>query len=195
MNSTFKHRAKVSYVHASPHCYPLDLKTPDQNLATSSTCIKKLEKTTFSIPNRVQLLLILFLGLMPLSIMGQDATKEAHLEIKEVTLNYITNFFLNDFESMSKSFHSKMTKRGINKDLNYQELTLEELKGMLQRKKALDITKQKHEVSIMGLTGNAASVFLKTGYPSLMWYEHILLAKEDNSWKIIDILWDYEKFE
>ena len=107
------------------------------------------------------------------------------------------NFFENNTEEMLKYLHPDLAKRGISKrrgegTLYFQDMKMDELKSMLQKKPAFLLEKQQNKVEIQDIFYNSASVKVKTGYPGRMeWVEYIHLFKLDGEWKIANIFWDY----
>jgi C-terminal processing protease CtpA/Prc len=118
-------------------------------------------------------------------------------KITKTVKGYIENFFENNTDEMYKYLHPDLAKRGFSKKRNkegifFQNMTEDELRTMLSRKKALPKSKQQNEVEILDVFYNSANVKLITGYSEKMkWVEYILLCRIDNEWKITDIVWDY----
>ncbi|MEZ4797555.1 MAG: nuclear transport factor 2 family protein [Flavobacteriaceae bacterium] len=114
--------------------------------------------------------------------------------IEKTILNYIENFFENNFDEMNKSLHPRLSKRGINPDGTMSEdFPPEKLKELLATNPKFEVKHQYNVVKDITIFGNMASASLKTGYPKTRWVEYIHLAKQDNQWKIINVFWDFEK--
>jgi hypothetical protein len=114
--------------------------------------------------------------------------------IEKTILNYIENFFENDFEQMNKSLHPRLSKRGLNPDGTMSEdLPPEKLKLLLSTNPKFEKKHQHNIVKDIIIFENMASASLKTGYPKTRWVEYIHLAKQNDQWKIINVFWDFEK--
>ena len=117
--------------------------------------------------------------------------------IEQTVLGYLENFFENKTEAMFQYLHPQLAKRGISKkrgepSLFFEDMTQEQLKEMLQKKRALSKEKQQHKVEILDVFHNTASVRVATGYPGrLEWIEYIHLCKLGEEWSIANIIWDY----
>lgn len=130
-------------------------------------------------------------------IKAQEMGKEDKSLIEKATLGYIENFFENDFEKMSIYLHPELAKRGVSKkrgieEYYFEDLSMEELKNMLESKKILSKKDQINKVEILDVFRNTASVKLTTGYPERMkWIEYVHLVKLEGEWKVANIVWDY----
>jgi len=114
--------------------------------------------------------------------------------IEKSILNYIENFFENNFEEMNKSLHPRLSKRGLNPDGTLSDdFPPERLKEFLKTNPRFEVKRQYNVVEHITILGNMASATLKTGYPKTRWVEYIHLIKLNNEWKNINILWDFEK--
>ncbi|WP_181899472.1 S41 family peptidase [Flagellimonas nanhaiensis] len=131
---------------------------------------------------------------------GKDRMKYQRGDKQNITktvLGYLENFFENNTEEMLKYLHPQLAKRGISKKrgesaLFFQDMEMDELKAMLERKPAFPMEKQQNKVEIQDVFFNSASVKVTTGYPGRMeWIEYIHLFKLNGEWKIANILWDY----
>ena len=131
---------------------------------------------------------------------GKDRMKYKRGDKQNITktvLGYLENFFENNTEEMLKYLHPDLAKRGISKrrgesTLYFQDMKMDELKSMLQKKPAFPLEKQQNKVEIQDIFYNSASVKVNTGYPGRMeWVEYIHLFKLDGEWKIANIFWDY----
>ena len=123
-----------------------------------------------------------------------DTTENAAIE--KTILNYIENFFENNFDKMNVSLHPRLAKRGLNQDGTLSDdFPPEKLKELMSTKQKFDVEHQKNVVEDIIVYGNMARASLRTGYPRLRWTEYMHLMKQDGSWKIINVFWDFKKTE
>lgn len=123
-------------------------------------------------------------------------TTNENSAIEKSILNYIENFFENNFDAMNASLHPRLAKRGLNPDGTLSEdFPPEKLKELMLTKPKFEIKHQQNIVKNITVYGDMASASLKTGYPRLKWIEYIHLVKQDGSWKIINVFWEFKKKE
>ena len=131
--------------------------------------------------------------LLTITVNTQNIEIEKDL-IEKTILNYIENFFENNFDEMNKSLHPRLSKRGLNPDGTMSEdLPPEKLKALLSTNPRFEKKHQYNIVKDITIYENMASASLKTGYPKTRWVEYIHLAKQNGQWKIINVFWDFEK--
>ena len=124
---------------------------------------------------------------------AQESLKENEL-IEKTIINYIENFFENNFDNMKVSLHPRLAKRGLNPNGTMSEdFPLEKLKELMNSKRAFPKKYQKNKVESIIVFDNMASASLITGYPKTRWVEYIHLVKLDNKWQIINVFWDFKK--
>ncbi len=115
-------------------------------------------------------------------------------EVETTILNYIANFFENNFDAMNKSLHPRLAKRGLNPDGTFSDdFPPEKLKELMLTKPKFQREHQSNVVEAITIYGNMASASLRTGYPKLRWTEYMHLLKQDGHWKIINVFWEFEK--
>ena len=116
--------------------------------------------------------------------------------IEKTVLNYIENFFENNYDVMNESLHPRLAKRGLNPDGTLSDdFPTEKLKELMLTKKKLELKHQDNVVEDITIYGNMASASLRTGYPKLRWIEYIHLMKQEGNWKIINVFWEFKKAE
>jgi len=116
--------------------------------------------------------------------------------VKKAVLNYIENFFENNFDAMNTTLHPRLAKRGLKPDGTMSDdLPPQKLKEMLDKKKAFPVANQNNKVENVKVFGKMASATLTTGYPNMKWVEYCHLVKDNGTWKIINIFWDYYPME
>jgi hypothetical protein len=123
---------------------------------------------------------------------NQDDSK-VDKEIKQSVLNYIEAWYRGEAERGEKSLHPELAKRivrvdpetGKNRLEMMSALKLAERWGSGDGKKTLK-ENQRKDVTILDIYGNMASVKLETG----AWVDYMHLAKFNNEWVIINILWE-----
>ncbi len=121
-----------------------------------------------------------------------ESTENAAIE--KTIINYIENFFENNYDTMNESLHPRLAKRGLNQDGTLSDdFPPEKLKELMSTKPKLEIKHQHNVVEDITVFGNMARASLKTGYPRLRWIEYIHLLKQDGNWKMINVFWDFEK--
>lgn len=131
--------------------------------------------------------------LFAINCQSQSTIIETH-SIETNVLNYIENFFENNYDEISKSLHPRLAKRGLNPDDTLSEgFPIEELKRLISTKEKLPIKYQKNVVEDITIYGNMARTSLKTGYPKTRWTEYIHLVKQEEKWKIINVFWVFKK--
>jgi len=138
-----------------------------------------------------KLLLTTFILVFHLPILAQSNLK-TEKGVEAAVLQYIENFFENNFDEMNEVLHPKLAKRGLTpKGTLSEDYTPEVLKETLATKRPLPVSYQKNNVSSIEVFGNMASATLETGYPNIRWKENIHLLYMDNQWKIINVFWEY----
>ena len=139
---------------------------------------------------------LFFTGIILLFSLTVNAQKEVteSKAIEKTVINYIENFFENNFDDMNKSLHPRLAKRGLNPNGTLSDdFPPEKLKELMSKKKKFEVKHQHNVVENITIYGNMASASLRTGYPKLRWTEYIHLMKQDGDWKIINVFWDYKK--
>ena len=133
-------------------------------------------------------------------VMLSFITSHAHLEttennaIEKSILNYIENFFENNFDAMNESLHPRLAKRGLNPDGTLSEdFPPQKLKELMLTKQKFEVKNQKNIVEDISLYGNMASASLRTGYPRTRWTEYIHLVKLEGKLNIINVFWEFKK--
>ena len=117
-------------------------------------------------------------------------------EIEKTILNYINNFFENNFDTMNESLHPRLAKRGLNPDGTLSDdFPPKKLKELMSTKPKFEVKDQYNVVENITIYGNMASASLSTGYPKLRWTEYIHLTKQEGNWKIINVFWEFKKTE
>lgn len=139
---------------------------------------------------------LFFIAILLLSsfvVSSQTATTEEK-KIEKSILNYIENFFENNYDAMNKSLHPRLAKRGFNPNGTLSEdFPPEKLKTLMLSKPKYNVERQRNFVEKISVYGNMASASLRTGYPRTRWTEYIHLMKHDGQWKIINVFWEFEK--
>ena len=139
--------------------------------------------------------IVLFLG--NTKLYAQD--RSDNLLIKEAVLNYIEGLEYNDPARVAKAMHEDLAKRNLGKkdDGNdyLQNMTAESLIGYAKTfdytqlyKKGIDQEIQLQvDVEIYDIRDNIATV--KAVQNKFAFFDYIHLAKINDQWKIINILW------
>ena len=117
--------------------------------------------------------------------------------IEKTILNYIENFFENNYDAMNESLHPRLAKRGLNQDGTTisEDYPPEKLKELILTKQKFEVKHQYNVVENITIYGNMASASLRTGYPKTRWTEYIHLVKQEGNWKIINVFWEFKKTE
>ncbi|MHA7832655.1 MAG: nuclear transport factor 2 family protein [Flagellimonas sp.] len=122
----------------------------------------------------------------------KDSLKEKQA-IQKCVLNYIENFFENNFDEMNRSLHPRLAKRGLGQnEIMSEDFPPEKLKELMETKPPFSKKRQKNSVTDIKIFENMAMANLSTGYPNLRWREFIHLVKMDGQWQIINVFWDFE---
>ena len=136
-----------------------------------------------------KIILILFIAFASATNLQAQQKEKA---IEKAVLTYIENFFENNFEAMNTVLHPRLSKRGLNPNGKINEdLPANKLKEIMEKKKALPISKQQNKVEDIRIFNNTAQASLITGYPNMKWKEYVTLVYTDGKWKLIDIFWEY----
>ncbi|MEQ5790682.1 nuclear transport factor 2 family protein [Muricauda sp. NFXS6] len=123
---------------------------------------------------------------------SKDNLKEKEA-IQKCILNYIENFFENNFDEMNRSLHPRLAKRGLGQnEIMSEDFPPEKLKELMETKPPFSKKRQKNSVTDIKIFENMAMASLATGYPNLRWKEFIHLVKMDGQWQIINVFWDFE---
>jgi hypothetical protein len=123
---------------------------------------------------------------------GQTAIDS--LMIRESSLNYIEGFYTNDFKRVEKAIHPELAKRIFVKDsidgsmlknMGASEL----LYNAKKFKKSLNQSSElfKATVTIFDFSKDIATV--KVIQNKMNFFDYLHLAKINNEWKIINLLW------
>ena len=140
-----------------------------------------------------KLFALFILSVYTLASHAQSEISES-VEIEKAILNYIENFFENNFDEMNKSLHPRLAKRGLNPDGTLSgDAPPEALKKLMTTKPKFDLKHQHNVVENISIYGKMASASLRTGYPKTRWTEYIHLVKEKEQWKIINVFWEFKK--
>ena len=118
---------------------------------------------------------------------------KADTEIKQTVLNYIEAWYRGEPERGNRSLHPELAKRivKIDPDTGGNRLEMMSASTLYERWQSGDGKKTPKELQIKDVTildkyGDMASVKLKTG----AWVDYMHLAKFNNEWVIINILWE-----
>lgn len=130
---------------------------------------------------------------MTIKAKPDEDTSAVDNEIKQIVLNYIEAWYRGEPERGEKSLHPELAKRIVRVDPETGKIRLEMMSAskLAERWGSGDgkkTPKEQHlkEVTILDIHGNMASVKLETG----AWVDYMHLAKFNNAWVIINILWE-----
>ena len=138
--------------------------------------------------------LILFVVLISATNSYAQTEIAENTAIEKAILNYIENFFENNYDAMNESLHPRLAKRGLNPDGTLSDdFPPLKLKELMSTKPKFEVKHQHNVVENITVYGKMASASLKTGYPKAKWTEYIHLVKEEEKWKIINVFWEFEK--
>ncbi len=145
----------------------------------------------------VKFLLILLLSFF--SFMGFAHVSEEKA-IEQAATDYMESYYKSDQAQMERAIHSEVAKRHIEnrerfqlvENTGYSELvSLTKPKGRKWAKRPGEPLKV--TVEILDVDGNIASI--KASTDQYNFYNYIHLAKIDDQWKIVNVLWDNRKAE
>ncbi|PQB03343.1 hypothetical protein BST83_18780 [Polaribacter filamentus] len=140
-----------------------------------------------------RIIILVILSISVATSQAQSITDE-NAVIEKTILNYIENFFENNYDAMNESLHPRLAKRGLNQDGTLSDdFPPEKLKELMLTKQKFKIEHQYNVVENIIVYGNMASASLKTGYPKTRWTEYIHLVKLEGNWKIINVFWEFKK--
>ncbi|WP_424961404.1 nuclear transport factor 2 family protein [Ekhidna sp.] len=111
-----------------------------------------------------------------------QSAKEDYEAIAETVNYYLVGGTNNDFETLSKAFHSDATMTYINAN-GYQQVNALEFfkKGM----KPGPVQDRKTRIVSIDATGHAAQAKLEIEYDTFYFHDYMQLLKIDGEWKII----------
>ncbi|MFW6272898.1 MAG: nuclear transport factor 2 family protein [bacterium] len=110
-------------------------------------------------------------------------------EIIIVSKDYIEGWYEGNKERMKNALHPDMVKRRIKED-DLKELNTKQMIYGAERGGGKNVPKDTYEISvdILDKSDNIASVVTKSEY-----IDYLHLAKVQNKWKIINVLWDFNQ--
>lgn len=130
------------------------------------------------------------LGMLPVAATAQ--TPEDSVAIRTAALDYIEGFYTGDAERMDNALHDDLKKRIVQRKPGepdvLDEMTKAELvemtaggggSGMPDGLKVSDVT-------ILDIYGGMASVKIVAG----AWVDYMHIARVDEDWKIVNVLWE-----
>ncbi|MCZ4244003.1 nuclear transport factor 2 family protein [Pedobacter punctiformis] len=138
---------------------------------------------------------IVFISLFILSVKCIGQTKQDSLDIKQAVLDYIESQHTPNPSQMERALHPRLVKRTFWKDKetnkDYVRETSAESMVILaesyNKKKDKFPAVPKKEVKFLDISDRTASVKLLADE----WIDYMHLVKLNNSWKIINVLWQY----
>ncbi len=138
---------------------------------------------------------IVFISLFILSVKCIGQTKQDSLDIKQAVLDYIESQHTSNPSQMERALHPRLVKRTFWKDKetnkDYVRETSAESMVILaesyNKKKDKFPAVPKKEVKFLDISDRTASVKLLADE----WIDYMHLVKLNNSWKIINVLWQY----
>lgn len=137
------------------------------------------------------LFLFLFCMIIFTNCSGQNSDDEQ--AIRQAALDYIEGWYTADAERMERALHPGLIKRFIqNPESNsiLQELNKEKMVSMTKHGGGTKVPEDSYkiELKILDRQDNIASVLVKSEY-----IDYLHLAKFNNKWMIINVLWDYNR--
>lgn len=156
---------------------------------------------------RVILFVAVLVGLSAAELAAQEANDSAAEEtavlaapeaadsaaIRATALDYIEGWFAGDVERMERALHPELVKRILVTD---QETGRDWVDGMGMTKlvegtrhgfgREIPEHTRRTEVTILGITGRAASVKVDAG----PWVDYMHLVRDNGEWKILNVLWE-----
>lgn len=141
----------------------------------------------------IRFIIFVFVSLLfNLNLVAQSNDEAA---IKQAAIDYMESYYASNTPQMERAVHHEVAKRHIIeregfqlvKNMGYTELvSLTKLEGKKWAKKKDEPLKV--EVKILDIDGNIASIKASTNQYDFFDYMHV--AKINNEWKIINVLWD-----
>jgi hypothetical protein len=119
--------------------------------------------------------------------------KTEEKEIQRVVLDYIDGWYEGNEERMARTLHPNMVKRIIenpNSESVLHELDWQTMVEYTKNGGGKDVPKTDYEISvtILDISDNIASVKTESEY-----IDYLHLAKFNNQWSIINVLWDFKR--
>jgi hypothetical protein len=123
---------------------------------------------------------------------GSEAqTAEDSLAIRQTALDYIEGWYEGNAERMARALHPELAKRIVQPrpdGARLQNMTADQLVEAVRRGggRMTPADKQRKEVTILDIYGNAASVRIMASD----WIDYLHIGKSDDRWVIINVLWE-----
>ena len=118
-------------------------------------------------------------------------TTEDSLAIRQAALDYIEGWYEGNAERMARALHPDLAKRIVQPrpdGARLRDMTAEQLVEAVRRGggRMTPADKQRKEVTILDIYGNAASVRVLAAD----WIDYLHIGKADDRWVIINVLWE-----
>jgi len=123
------------------------------------------------------------------SIKSEEIDKDDE-EIIKTALDYIEGWYEGDAKRMERALHTDMIKRRFESNGIMKELDTDRMIASTKGGVGKDVPKDIYEieVEILEKNNNIASVVTRSEY-----IDYLHLAKIDNKWLIINVLWDFNR--
>jgi len=118
-------------------------------------------------------------------------TAQDSLAIRQTALDYIEGWYEGNAERMSRALHPDLAKRIVQPQpdgAQLRNMTAEQLVEATRRGggRTTPVDKQRKEVTILDIYGNAASVRVLAAD----WIDFLHIGKAGDHWVIINVLWE-----
>lgn len=134
---------------------------------------------------------LLVLLVSPVAVPGQTAADSA--AIRTAGLDYIEGWYTGDAERMARALHPELAKRIVETNVESGRSWLEQMGAtrLVEGARAgvgreTPEAERRTEVTILDIFQNAASARVDAG----AWIDYLHLAKWDDRWVIVNVLWE-----
>ena len=141
--------------------------------------------------------LILFFFLIPL--IGRAQSEEDKIGIRDAATHYVEGFYTNDSLRLAKGLHAELVKRIIDNRTGSSKIQTIGLKDLVNYTKAKQRMPDKNpsepfkaEVTIYDISQGIALAKVTTNKMD-MFFDYLQLGKVDGVWKVINVLWAFNK--
>lgn len=113
--------------------------------------------------------------------------------IKKTAMDYVESYYEGDAKKMKASLHKKLAKRSVKRTNGKEKLklmTASDLISYTKRGSGRKLWQEGQEIEVIVLDIYKSIASVKVMGPH--YYEYLHLAKIENQWVILNVLWDYK---
>jgi len=134
-------------------------------------------------------LIVLFVMAVPHRTAAQTAADS--MQIVSTALDYIEGYYEGDAARMERALHPELAKRIVRTDPRSNRSFLGQMSALTliqgtRDKEPTPAAERQNDVTILDVFGNTASVKII----AFDWVDYLHLAKWNDQWKIVNVLWE-----